>query len=416
MTDSRIITYAKELENVWKRQQNNWKIIVWRQVFNRFFNEFTISYQNIFIRQLGASPVTLGLVNSFAPIMNTVISIPIGWLQDRYSLRKLFIMGVGLFTLAPIIFGLAPSWEWIPFAMMMAAFCQKEGSCMVICNISLENKDRLTAKSICEGIGRIPTLFAPIAAAIIISYYGGLTVDGIRPLYWIRAVVSLILFLFVATQLKEIVRPQLHWGEEEKKKYGFINSFRDLFKQNSILKIWIVYAITSSFFRVIMTSFRYVYLNEIKGADQFIIGGVATAAVLMQIICYTPIGRLSDKIGRKKVIYLLLPIVWVSNLIYILAPRPEFLLIAGLLTGIEAITFVVENAISAELVPPDYMGRWVGVTGLFVGLVDIPAPIIGGLIWEHIGPTYLFLIPILIDIFIKIPILRSMPETLHGKK
>lgn len=410
---SRLYDFAKSLGEVWDRQKRNWKVVVWRQVFNRFFREFTQSYQNIYIRQLGASPVNLGFINSFTPIMNTLISVPIGWLQDRYSLRYLFIMGIGLFSFVPIILALAPSWQWIPFAMILTAFCQKEGSCMVICNISLENRDRLTAKSICEGIGRIPTLFAPIAAAIIISRFGGLTVDGIRPLYWIRALASIILFLFVATQLKEIERPQLTWGKEDKQKYGFLASFRELFQQSSILNVWILYAAISSFSRIMLASFNFVYANEIKGADQFVIGGMATAAVLVQIIMYTPIGKLSDSVGRKKIIYMLLPVNWVSYLLYIFAPRPEFLLLAGLLTGFTHISFVVENAMAAEMVPREFMGRWTGVTGLFIGLVDIPAPIIGGLIWEHIGPTYIFILPILFDLLIKIPLLSRMPETLH---
>jgi DHA1 family bicyclomycin/chloramphenicol resistance-like MFS transporter len=151
-----------------------------------------------------------------------------------------------------------------------------------------------------------------------------------------------------------------------------------------------------------------------KGADQIIIGGMATAAVLIQILMYTPLGRLSDSIGRKKIIFALLPVTWLAYLVYILSPSPRYLLIAGLLTGFVNISSIVENAVTAELVPREFMGRWLGVTGLFIGLVDIPAPIIGGLIWEHIGPSYLFVLPILIDILVKIPILNRMPETLHG--
>jgi len=377
--------------------------------------EFTNSYQNIYIRKLGASPIDLGVVNSATPIMNTIISLPIGWLQDRYSLRKLYLIGIGLFTLVPLFYATAYSWEIIIPAMILAAFCQKEGSCMIICNISLENRDRLTAKSLCEGIGRIPTLLAPLTAAMIIYSFGGLTIDGIRPLYWIRFVVAVILFIFLITHLKEIVRPQLNWSEEEKKKFSSFEALRSLFKKGSTLKIWIIYSAISSFFRIMLTSFRYPFANEIKGADQFMVGAIATAAILCQIIMYTPLGRLSDRIGRKKTLYLLMPLTWASYLLFVVAPRPEILIIAGFLTGFESVSMIVENAMSAELVPIEYMGRWIGIMGLFVGLIDIPAPIIGGFIWQSIGPIYLFLIPILIDLTLKLPILSKMPETLHKK-
>jgi MFS family permease len=215
--------------------------------------------------------------------------------------------------------------------------------------------------------------------------------------------------------MTEIERPQLNWGEEEKKSYGFLNSFRDLFRQSSLLKIWIVYAAISSFSRIMLRAFQYVYANEVQGANQIIIGGMATAATLIQILMYTPLGRLSDSIGRKKIIFMLLPVTWLSYFMYVFAPSPRYLLIAGLLTGVVNISFIVENAVTAELVPREFMGRWLGVTGLFIGLIDIPAPVIGGLIWERLGPSYIFALPILIDLLVKIPILTRMPETLHAQ-
>ena len=45
---------------------------------------------------LGATPIQLGIINSFLGISNAIISVPMGWLQDRFNLRKLFIMGIEL--------------------------------------------------------------------------------------------------------------------------------------------------------------------------------------------------------------------------------------------------------------------------------------------------------------------------------
>ncbi len=67
-----------------------------------------------------------------------------------------------------------------------------------------------------------------------------------------------------------------------------------------------------------------------------------------------------------------------------------------------------------EVVPLDHQGRWSGLRGLFAGLATIPAPIIGGLIWREIGPIYVFLIPIAIDLFLRVPLLATVSETLHG--
>jgi len=66
-----------------------------------------------------------------------------------------------------------------------------------------------------------------------------------------------------------------------------------------------------------------------------------------------------------------------------------------------------------ELVPVKQMGKWSGLIGLFQGLVTIPAPILGGLIWDHLNPMYVFLIPIGVDFLLKLPLLATIPETLR---
>jgi hypothetical protein len=67
-----------------------------------------------------------------------------------------------------------------------------------------------------------------------------------------------------------------------------------------------------------------------------------------------------------------------------------------------------------ELVPVEQQGRWSGLLGLFTGLVTIPAPIIGGLIWRELGPVYVFLVPIALDLLLRAPLLFTVPETLGG--
>lgn len=239
------------------------------------------------------------------------------------------------------------------------------------------NEDRATGKALCEGIGALPGLLAPTAAAVIITWFGGLTAEGIRPLFWIQFVVQIILFLFVALKLSEVERPKL-----ESKKFNPISDFREVFRRGSSTKRWLLFLSLNMFSSGLMVPYRYPYANEIKGANQFIIGGIATATVLIEAIFATPLGRMADRIGRKKLFFMLLPLSCLSNVIYILAPSPEWLLLAGLLAGFRMVTMFTYGSMTPELVPKDCIGRWRGLIGLCTGLVSIPAPIIGGL---HMG-------------------------------
>jgi MFS family permease len=402
-----LIKFLRELGAVWRRQKSNWRTVVIRQVFNRFFNQMTIQYSNIYIRELGASPVELGAVNSASGLSGTLISLPLGYFQDRYSVRKIYLTGVALLTLVPLLYAVAYRWEFVTPAILISGLGVHLGSCVVICDLSLPNMDRATGKALCEGIGALPTLFAPTIAAILITWFGGIKTESIRPLYWIQFGARIALFVYVALKLTEIVRPK-----RELKTMSAIGDFQDVLQRGTAVKRWLLFLSLNMFTGTMITTFRYPYAHEMKGADQFIIGGILTAMTLTEAVFSTPLGRLADKMGRKKTFYLITPIFCLANLLFVFAPSPEYLLVAGLLMGFRMLSMFAYGSMTPELVPSECIGRWRGLIGLFTGLVSIAAPIIGGLIWEHLGPGWVFIIPTLIDLFIRLPLLHTVPETL----
>ena len=161
------------------------------------------------------------------------------------------------------------------------------------------------------------------------------------------------------------------------------------------------------------TPFRAPFAHEIKDADQFIIGGMASASLVVQVLFATPLARLADKKGRKKLFYALAPLYWASNLLLVFASTPELLIVSGILLGFQNIVSIsVLASIRAELVPVDCLGRWLGILSIFGGLASIVASIMGGIIWENFSPGYIFLLPVVIDILVRIPVMASIPETL----
>ena len=122
--------------------------------------------------------------------------------------------------------------------------------------------------------------------------------------------------------------------------------------------------------------------------------------------------HLSDRIGRKKVLYILIPLFWLANLILVWAPSPAFLLLAGILIGFQYILMPIAGTIERELVPADQMGRWIGIVRLVKAIFGASLAILGGVIWDRLGPQYLFLIYVGMDLVIRMPLLISMPETL----
>jgi hypothetical protein len=65
-----------------------------------------------------------------------------------------------------------------------------------------------------------------------------------------------------------------------------------------------------------------------------------------------------------------------------------------------------------ELVPAEQMGRWLGIVRFVRLLLSAGSAYAAGVIWDNLGPQYVFLTIIGLDLFIRIPLLVGMPETL----
>jgi len=96
----------------------------------------------------------------------------------------------------------------------------------------------------------------------------------------------------------------------------------------------------------------------------------------------------------------------------VFSPGPITLVLSAVFLVFYNISSGATSAMTMEVVPLEQQGRWGGLLGFFVGLVTIPAPILGGLMWRELGPMYVFLAPMVFDLLLRIPLLATMPETL----
>ncbi len=68
-----------------------------------------------------------------------------------------------------------------------------------------------------------------------------------------------------------------------------------------------------------------------------------------------------------------------------------------------------------ELVPASHMGRWLGITRFFRMLVSALMAMAAGLMWDKVGPQYVFLGFVVLDLLVRLPLLLQMPETLRNR-
>jgi MFS family permease len=125
-----------------------------------------------------------------------------------------------------------------------------------------------------------------------------------------------------------------------------------------------------------------------------------------------PFGDLADSRGRKYTIYITRPFFYGSLLLLVLAPPGVswILLLAWGMRGMLMASSAWET-MSMEMVPKEYRGRWTGFISLVQNLVRVPAMLLGGYLYESVNPELVFIIPILVDALIRLPVLRTIPDT-----
>jgi MFS family permease len=243
-----------------------------------------------------------------------------------------------------------------------------------------------------------------IGALIVVSS-GGVGPDAIRPLFVIGLGITAVTFVIVATQLS-----RQRWGVRGPGR-AILGDLREVMG-GRYLKRWLVIAAIGQLPMGMVLAFSQVYAYEVKGADALVLGAMATATAVVSIALAIPLGRLADRVGRKRVLYLTTPLFCLSCLVLVWAPGPIFLVLAGALQSFYYIGGPIGAAMERELVPAAQMGRWIGIARIVRLLLSAAMVLVAGVVWDQVGPAAVFLAYVVIDLGLRLPLLLTMPETL----
>ncbi len=405
--------YLRRLRDFMRDQTRNYNVLLTRSVVATFLRQLAENFTNIYIVELGATPLQLSAVRAIGAGASALVSIPAGWLSDVYSLKKIMIIGMALQVLSVACYAFAQNWQWIIAAIIFGTLTMTlvfRMQNILIAN-SLTDTTRATGFAIRTVVRQFLAIFAPTIGGALVHLSGGISIQGIRPLYFIQLVGFTAISIYVARNLEDV---ETHKSVKASKMIGH---FREMLASGKNLgRFAFVQALGSVTFGMSMP-FSFLYAADIKGANSLTIGYMGTAFVLVSMLLAMPIGNLADTRGRKFTIYITRPFFYASNLLLVLAPlgAPWVLLLAWGCRGV-MMSANAFNTMSMEMVPPEYRGRWTGFVSLFQNLLRVPAILLGGYIYENINPALVFLIPIAVDLLIRMPILTTVPDTLKRQQ
>jgi len=396
-----------------KRQTRNFRVLLVRKLGYSLLGRLSNQYNSLYAVAMGADKIALGTLNSVGSAVSTVLSLPIGRLVDRYSLKKMMLFAMILEVLVPVAYVLAWNWVMLIPALIFFQMTGFRSIAVTVENVyiasSLRDEDRASGFGVSTVISTIGGTLAPIMAAYLVVAFGGISVSGIRPLFLIQLAGLIPLAVAIYLHLTEVGNAK---GKLRNGAKNFVKDFRTLFENARGLKRFIFMECLGDFSMGAVFPFAMVFAVEVKKATPFILGYMGMASTLCNMIFAIPIGRLADKIGRKKTLYLMRPIMYASYLLIAFAPNAYWLILAWAFLGFPW-EWIIWSTMSMEMVDESKRGRWGGMLMMFNNLVRIPAPIIGGILYQAVDPAMLFLLPVATDLFLRLPTLMTTPETLE---
>ena len=140
-------------------------------------------------------------------------------------------------------------------------------------------------------------------------------------------------------------------------------------------------------------NFVFLYLADAHGLTQAQAGGaflnMLLAATLVSLLSIVPAARLSDRYGRKPVIYVCTALGGIGVGLIALAPSVLVATIGAALFGASQGTFLaVDWALMTDIIPRASSGRYMGLSNVVTASSTTIAVIIGGPTIDFVNGTY----------------------------
>lgn len=325
---------------------------------------------------LGANMAVLGFIDGLGDALVSVSQAASGYLSDRIRKRKVFVwLGYFFGALSRIGYAFTPTWQQlIPFRVLdRAGKMRGAPRDAIIADVS-SDKDRGRNFGILRAMDNFGAVCGIIICMLFVSKL------GYRNLFLLAAIPSAIgaLMIFFVVKEKETSGTKVFKG----------------FSLKSIDFNFGLFLCLSAFFA--LGSFSYSFLLVFAGKAGFSPVFVPVLYLIFTVFAALfsfPFGKLADRIGRKKVLFISF-IFWMAVcLIFILNRSYPAIILGFVLYGLhKAALEPVQKTIVSELAPKEYRASSLGAFQMVVGLCALPASFAAGLLWDKIGifsPFYL---------------------------
>jgi MFS family permease len=153
-----------------------------------------------------------------------------------------------------------------------------------------------------------------------------------------------------------------------------------------------------------------LYAKDLQGATPTLVGIALGAYGLTQSCLQIPFGILSDRVGRKPILFLGLLCFVLGSVVAAMSDSIHGVILGRLLQGASAIGGVI-MALVTDLTPIPYRARIIGFIGLSIGLSFAAAMLLGPVLSAWLGMQGIFWTTALLGCFALILLISFVPQS-----
>ncbi len=360
----------------------------------------------LYLKELGAGISQIGIFYTLSQIIPLLLQILGGWVSDSLGRLRAIAIGsvIGILGYLPLL--LADRWEWVLAASALGAVTRSligpSFDAFIADHSAPEHRARL--------FGITQTLFGIVG--VVGPLAGGYLVEqmGFKGMLLVATGLYILATLLRVGMAREAAR-----GSESAPKPLTLSGLKSNLATMFALILagglftWILITdgVRDIFFNMSF-SFLSVYMQDIAGLSILEIGTMSSIFGVAMMAVMIPAGWLADRVGERVNIAISFLFLAVSiGMIALLPPGSARLLyalgwvIAGI--GVGLATPAYQSLIS-KAVPQHLRGVAFGLFSTSLGLVSLPAPLIGGYLWENVNPQFPFLLTALISLACIVPV------------
>lgn len=332
---------------------------------------------------LGASTVTVGLIEGVGEATASISKLFSGWLSDRLRMRKLLtVLGYGLGAASKPLFAIAPSAEWV----LAARFTDRVGKGVrgaprdALVGDLTSPELRGAAYGLRQSLDTVGAFLGPLLGIGLMALFAG----DFRTVFWFAlipgaiAVSILVLFVREPERKPNAAAPRFPLRRSELAGLGGL--------------FWGVVAVGTVLTLARFSEAFLVLRAEGAGLHIALIPLVLIVMNVVYSLTAYPFGALSDRVNKRLILAAGFAVLIAADLVLAFAPGIWVVMSGVALWGLHmGMTQGLLAALVAESAPEAARGTAFGVFNLVTGLALLAASLVAGILWEWIGPQATFL-------------------------